>query len=402
MSDKLIQTINKFSATIHNEADFKSKLESGKQLRVKYGIDPTAPDVHLGHTVPLRLLRAFQDLGHKAVIIIGNATAKVGDPSGRDETRANKTPEQIKNNAKKYLEQIGKIINIEYAEINLNGNWFDSINFEGLLLLLSKFTVQQILTRDDFSKRMTSNTPISLHELLYPIMQGYDSVMVDADIEIGGTEQLFNMNVGRDMQRMWGKEPQVVITLPILRGIDGTKRMGKSLGNYIGISELPSDIYAKVMSIPDDLMKEWFALLTDVSEENVKSFFAIHQPRDVKKLLANHIVRQYYGVTAAAVASEAWTAQFTNKTIPETVEEVFLSKSTILTEAGMVNIVNLIKNMGFTASNNESRRMIEQNAVSIFSNEFIKIPIENINVYFYPIDGTVYKVGRKIRKLRLI
>lgn len=394
----MIENIKKFSAIVHNELELEKKLQTNKPLRIKYGIDPTAPNVHLGHTVPLRLLRSFQQLGHTAVIIIGNATAKVGDPSGRDETRANKTTEQIKDNVKNYLDQIGKIIDIDKAEINYNDNWFGDMSFDLVLSLLSKFTVQQILTRDDFSKRMSSNIPISMHELLYPIMQGYDSVMVDADVEIGGTEQLFNMNMGRDLQRMWNKQPQIVITLPILRGTDGTKRMGKSLENYIGISELPFEIYSKVMSIPDDLMREWFSLLTDNCKDAIDSFFSEYKPRDVKKILAKQIVSQFYDENAGLMAEKSWILQFTNKTIPDIIEEVYLKKS----EVENVNIVNLLRIMGFASSNNESRRLIEQNSVSVFSTEFEKVSVEKINVCFLPVDGTVYKVGRKIRKLKLI
>lgn len=402
-SATLVEAIKRFSATIHGEADLKAKLDSGKPLRVKYGIDPTAPDVHLGHTVPLRLLRAFQDLGHKAVIIVGNATAKVGDPSGRDETRAVKPPDQIKSNAKKYMDQIGKIVKVEDAEVHLNGNWFDTVNFDGLLTLLSKFTVQQILTRDDFAKRMAGNVPISLHELLYPIMQGYDSVMMETDVEIGGTEQLFNMNMGRDMQRMWNQSPQAVITLPILRGTDGVRRMGKSLGNYIGINEVPSEMYAKVMSIPDDLMREWFALLTDVCQDAVESFFVMHQPRDVKKLLASHIVRQYHGMTASVIAGDAWTAQFTNRSVPDVIEEVFLTRAAVLDEHGSAKYATLLKEMGLAASNNDARRLIEQNAVSsLVDGEFVKVGPSNVAASIKPVDGEVIKVGRKIRKLRLV
>lgn len=406
----LVDTIKQFSGTIHGESELKSKLDIGKPLRIKYGIDPTAPDVHLGHTVPLRLLRSLQDLGHKAVIVIGNATARVGDPSGRDETRVTKTSEQIRENSQKYLDQIGKVINIADAEIQMNGNWFGSINFDGLLHLVSKFTVQQILTREDFSKRMNSNVPIFMHELLYPVMQGYDSVMINADIEIGGTEQLFNMNMGRDMQKMWSKRPQIVITLPILRGTDGTRRMGKSLGNYIGINESPFEMYSKVMSIPDDLMREWFSLLTNISSDTVDSFFTLHTPKIIKTHLADHIVRQYHDDTCASKAAKDWTTQFTDKGVPSEVEEIHIHKAVMLDDKGMCKYSTALKEMGFAASNNEARRFIEQNAVSVLSNEvckdkqasFVKIAVGLVNACFIPHDGMVFKVGRRIRKLRIV
>lgn len=404
-----VEAIKRFSAVIHGEAELRKKLDEGRPLRVKYGIDPTAPDVHLGHTVPLRLLKTLMDFGHYGIIIIGNATAKVGDPSGRDETRAGKTQEQVRENADRYLEQIGKVIDIVAADVQYNDRWFGAMNFDGVMTLLSRFTVQQILTRDDFSKRMASNTPIAMNELMYPLMQGYDSVMMEADIEIGGTEQLFNMNVGRDMLRMWDRPPQVVVTLPILRGTDGTRRMGKSLGNYIGISEPSFSMYSKVMSIPDDLMREWFSLLTDICPTTVDSFFVLHSPMEVKKILAYNITRQYHGENAAAFSARSWTTQFTNKGVPDVVEEVFLSRPALLDGDGGVLYSTLLKEMGLAESNNKARQLIEQNAVSILAHpesqlagKFVKVDPGYVKAGLKPIDGEVFKVGRKIRKLRLV
>src|SRR5271168_5305534 len=240
-------------------------LESGKPLRVKYGIDPTGIDVHLGHTVPLRKLRLFQELGHQAVLIIGNYTALVGDPSGRDQTRARLTQEQVEANSVDYLRQVSKIIHIDRTEVTRNGDWFSKFGFLDVLALTSKITMQRMLERDDFTQRVQKGTPIYLHECLYPLMQGHDSVAIKADVELGGSEQLFSLMVGRDLQRDAGQEPQVCLTLPILRGTDGVRRMGKSLGNYIGVGERPYDQFAKTMSIDDKIMSEWFELLTDCS-----------------------------------------------------------------------------------------------------------------------------------------
>src|SRR5437016_233733 len=306
------------------EAELRKKLERslrpGKPLRVKYGIDPTGIDVHLGHTVPLRKLRVVQELGHQAVLIIGNYTALVGDPSGRDQTRARLTPEQVEANARDYLAQICKIIDIDRTEVTHNGDWFGRMTFLDVMALTSKITVQRVLERDDFTKRFKADpsVPIYLHECLYPLMQGYDSVEVRADVELGGSEQLFNLMVGRDLQNDAGQEPQVCLTLPILRGLDGVRRMGKSLGNYIGVGEPANEQFAKVMSIPDVLMEEWFTLLTDrkpeeitrlTSDEANPEMTMIH-PMEAKKLLAKDIVSFYHGAEAAAVARGAWERQF--------------------------------------------------------------------------------------------
>src|SRR5262245_1141584 len=251
-------------------AKLDKSLKTGKPLRVKYGIDPTGIDVHLGHTVPLRKLRQFQDLGHKAVLIIGNYTALVGDPSGRDETRKSLTQEQVEANAKDYLKQISRIIDASRAEVRFNGEWFAKFNFLDVLRMMGQITLQRMLERDDFTKRVREGKPISLHECLYPLMQGYDSVAINADVELGGSEQLFNLMVGRDLRRnadqrgfAKAQERQVAITLPILRGLDGHRKMGKSLENYIGVGESADQQFGKTMSIPDDLMRDWFTLLTD-------------------------------------------------------------------------------------------------------------------------------------------
>src|SRR5438067_6794014 len=257
--DEQLALIRRGVEQIVPEEELRQKLQrslqSGKPLRIKYGIDPTGIDVHLGHTVPLRKLRLFQELGHHAVLIIGNYTALVGDPSGRDQTRARLTPEQVEANARDYLKQVSKVIDIDKTEVTHNGDWYSKFQFLDVLALTSKITVQRMLERDDFTKRRETGTPIYLHECLYPLMQGHDSVEIQADIELGGSEQLFSLMVARDLQRDAGQEPQVCITLPILRGLDGVRRMGKSLGNYIGVGESAYDMFAKVMSVPDELMR---------------------------------------------------------------------------------------------------------------------------------------------------
>src|SRR5262245_33155689 len=291
--DEQLALIRRGAAQIEREDELRKKLErsvaTGKPLRVKYGIDPTAADVHLGHTVPLRKMRLFQELGHQAVLIIGNYTALVGDPSGRDQTRARLTQEQVEANAHDYLRQISRVIDIERTEVTRNGDWFSKFSFLDVMALTSKITVQRMLERDDFTKRFRADpsVPIYLHECLYPLMQGHDSVEIRADVELGGSEQLFNLMVGRKLQESAGQEPQVCLTLPILRGLDGERRMGKSLGNYIGVGEPAQSQFDKTMSIPDPLMREWFELLTDRSPEEVAALTdpQVTHPMAAKKLL---------------------------------------------------------------------------------------------------------------------
>ena len=261
--DEQLAILVRGAAQVETVAELRKKLEKGKPLRVKYGIDPTGFDVHLGHTVPLRKLRQFQELGHTAVLIIGTATAQVGDPSGRDDSRQGLTTEQIDKNAESYLKQIARVVDITKAEVRPNGEWFHKFDFAKMLRLLGSTTIQRMLERDDFTKRMRAGTPIYMHECLYPLMQGHDSVEIHADVELGGTEQLYNLMVGRNLQRAAGQEPQICLTMPILVGLDGEKKMGKSLGNYIGVGESAKDQFGKTMSIPDGLMKDWFTLLTD-------------------------------------------------------------------------------------------------------------------------------------------
>ena len=286
------------------EAEFIKKLErsvrENRPLRVKYGIDPTGIDVHLGHTVPLRKLRQFQDLGHTAVIIIGNYTALVGDPSGRDETRAKLTESQVDANARDYLEQVGRLIDMSKAEVHHNGDWFSRWSFLDVLELTRKMTMGQITAREDFAKRIAAEKPVYLHECLYPLMQGWDSVEIRADVELGGTEQLFSLLVARDLQQGQGQEPQVALTMPILVGTDGVRRMGKSLGNYIGVGETAENQFGKIMSVPDEPMRQYFTLLTEIPLAEVDRLLAPEvNPRDAKEVLGKAIVAQYHGEQAA-------------------------------------------------------------------------------------------------------
>src|SRR3954449_8722566 len=309
--DEQLQILKRGVEQIVPENEFRKKLERSlredRPLRVKYGIDPTGIDVHLGHTVPLRKLRQFQDLGHKAVIIIGNYTALVGDPSGRDETRASLTEAQVAANARDYLKQVGRIIDLEKAEVYHNGDWFSKWAFLDVLNLMRHMTLGQIAAREDFAKRIAAEKPVYLHECLYPLMQGWDSVEIRADVELGGTEQLFSLLVARDLQQSEGQEGQVAMTLPILVGTDGVRRMGKSLGNYIGVAEAPESQFGKVMSIPDEPMLQYFTLLTDLPLAEVGQFLAPGvNPRDAKEVLGKAIVAQYHGADAADRAAAAF------------------------------------------------------------------------------------------------
>jgi tyrosyl-tRNA synthetase len=388
---------------IEPEAELRQKLDrsvkSAKPLRVKYGIDPTGIDVHLGHTVPLRKLRLFQELGHHAVLIIGNYTALVGDPSGRDKTRAQLTQEQVETNAKDYLKQVSKVIDITRTEVRPNGEWFGKFNFLDVLELTKKITMQRMLERDDFTKRRESGTPIYLHECLYPLMQGHDSVEIRADIELGGSEQLFSLMVGRDLQRDANQEPQVCITLPILRGLDGARRMGKSLGNYIGVGEPAQMQFDKTMSIPDELMPEWSTLLTDRGKEEITRLTdaKMTHPMEAKKTLAADIVTFYYGADAAAAARTEWERRFSGKQDPTEIPEVKLTASS-LTD-GRLPITKLLVAFKLAPSGNEARRLVQQGAVTIGPD---REKITDPNALVAVTDGLIVRVGsRRIVRVRV-
>ncbi len=382
------------AAQVETVAELKRKLEksrvSGQPLRVKYGIDPTGFDVHLGHTVPLRKLRQFQELGHTAVLIIGTATAQVGDPSGRDSSRAGLTEEQIAKNAESYLVQIAKVVDIDKAEIRPNRDWFGKFGFNEMLQLLAKTTVQQILAREDFANRVKSGTAIYLHECLYPLMQGWDSVEIRADVELGGTEQLFNLMVGRDLQKDAGQAPQVPMTLPILRGLDGEKKMGKSLGNYIGVGEAAKEQFGKTMRIPDGLMREWFTLLTDLGEGEIAGVL-MGKPNEAKKRLGAEIVKWFHGAAGADAVLADWKKQFEDHGDPENIPEVSISASEIV--EGQIGVLKLIVLAGLAKSNGEARKKIEEGAFN-YGPDRAKPQDYKAAVPVAP--GLILRLGRKI------
>ena len=403
---KAVKTVDEQLALIRRgaeivpEPELRQKLErsvkTGKPLRVKYGIDPTGIDVHLGHTVPLRKLRLFQELGHQAVLIIGNYTALVGDPSGRDETRARLTAEQVEINARDYLKQVSKVIDISKAEVTHNGDWFSRLSFLDVVHLTSKITMQRMLERDEFTKRLKEGRPIYLHECLYPLMQGRDSVEIRADIELGGTEQHFSLMVGRDLQRDAGQEPQICVTLPILRGLDGQRRMGKSLGNYIGVAEPAYDMFAKTMSVPDDLMREWFELLTDRSADEITTLLAAG-PMQAKKILGKDIASFYYGRQAAEEAAAEWSRRFSQRQDPTDIPEASLAAVEL--SDGKMWICKLLVSLGLAKSNNEARRLVTQGGVTIGPDrEKIADPTTNVTVT----NGLIVRAGKlQVVRVRL-
>ena len=383
------------------EDEFLKKLtrsvRENRPLRVKYGIDPTGIDVHLGHTVPLRKLRQFQDLGHTAVIIIGNYTALVGDPSGRDETRSALTQEQVEANAVDYLTQVGKIIDLSKAEVHRNGDWFSNWRFLDVLDLTRRMTIGQMTAREDFAKRIAAEKPVYLHECLYPLMQGWDSVEIKADVELGGTEQLFSLLVARDLQVSQGQEPQVAMTLPILVGTDGTRRMGKSLGNYIGVAESAENQFGKVMSIPDEPMRQYFTLLTDLEFTEVDRLLAREvNPREAKEVLGRQIVRQYHGEEAAERAA----GEFRRRALrldPDEIPEVAIDAGLVDPE-GRIPAPKLIVALGFESSTSNARRVIEQGGFNIGPEREV---INDPKALVYATDGLVVRVGkRKIARVR--
>ena len=387
------------AAQVETVSEFRQKLERSRAsqtpLRVKYGIDPTGFDVHLGHTVPLRKLRQFQELGHTAVLIIGTATAQVGDPSGRDSSRAGLTEEQIAKNAESYLVQIARVVDVSKAEVRSNREWFGRFGFNEMLRLLAQSTVQQILAREDFANRMASGTAIHLHECLYPLMQGWDSVEIRADVELGGTEQLFNLMVGRDLQRNAGQPPQVPMTLPILRGLDGEKKMGKSLGNYIGVGEPLNDQFGKTMRIPDGLMREWFSLLTDLGDGEIASILT-GKPNEAKKRLGAEIVKGFHGEAGAAAVQADWKKQFEEQGDPDVMPEVVVRAEDLVN--GQLGVLKLIVLAGLAKSNSEARKKVEEGAFN-YGPERTKPADYKATV---PVsDGVVIRLGRRVLRVRI-
>lgn len=355
--------------TLLPEEDFKKKLaksiETNTPLIIKLGLDPTAPDIHLGHTVVLRKLKTFQDLGHQIVIVIGDFTARIGDPSGKSATRPPLDEAAVVRNAATYKEQIFKVLDESKTKVVYNSEWLSKLSFEDVLKLAAKYTVARMLERDDFQKRYTEGRAIGVHEFMYPLMQGYDSVALHADVEFGGTDQTFNLLVGRHLQGEFGQEPQTVITMPILEGLDGVQKMSKSLGNYIGISEAPTEMYGKAMSIPDELMMRYFMLVTDMSIEEQEELAAALEagtahPRDTKMKLAHTIVRLYHGDVAADDAQEQFVRVFQKHALPTDIPAYEMAAPT-----EPVFIPQLLTDAGLTSSNSEARRSIKAGAFKI-------------------------------------
>lgn len=372
---------------IINEDELIEKLKKGRPLRVKLGVDPTSPDIHLGHTVVLNKLRDFQNLGHQVVLIIGNGTAVIGDPSGRDKARALLTQEEIEKNAKYYSEQAFKILYKDKTEIRFNGDWLLPLTLKEIVSLASHFTVARILERDDFFNRYKQGNAIYLHEFLYPVMQAYDSIFIDADVELGGTDQKFNLLCGRELQKEFGKEPQIAILMPILRGIDGVKRMGKSLQNYIGINESPDEMFGKIMSITDHLIIEYFELLTNTDPEEIEniklSMEKGENPMKFKLRLAKEIVKRYHSEEDAIKAEENFIKVFSKKEIPEDIEIFEVNQEEI-------NLIDFLKEKNLIQSKSEGRRLFEQGGIYINGERF------NEPSFILKIDGEkIIKIGKR-------
>jgi tyrosyl-tRNA synthetase len=380
------------------EAELAQKLEhslkSGTPLRVKYGIDPTGIDVHLGHTVPLRKIRQFQELGHQAVIIIGNYTALVGDPSGRDQTRARLTQDQVEENAKDYLTQVGKVVDLSRAEVVRNGDWFSAMSFLDILELTSKVTVAQLLNRDDFAKRFASEQPIFLHECLYPVMQAWDSVKIKADIELGGTEQLYSFMLARTLQHTQDMPQQVGVMTPILVGLDGVRRMGKSLGNYIGIAEAPYEMMKKFMQLPDAVMRMYFELLTDIPLSAVDVLLAGH-PKDAKLALGKAVIGEYHGPLAGDEAAARWQHEIGSGSLPpesEIAEAVLRSNQ--LSPDGAMQAAMLLKELRLCESTSEAMRKIAEGGAFYYDGDR-KVKIADRKDWISITSGLLVGVGKK-------
>ena len=361
---KAIELISRGAEEVLIEEELKKKLDSGKRLNIKAGFDPTAPDLHLGHTVLINKLRQFQTLGHQIIFLIGDFTGMIGDPSGKSATRPPLSAEEVKENANTYQEQIFKILDPDLTKVVFNSSWMNKVNAADLIRLASHHTVARMLERDDFDKRYKSNQPISIHEFLYPLIQGHDSVVLDADVELGGTDQKFNLLVGRQLQEVHGKSPQVVITMPILEGLDGNQKMSKSLGNYIGIDEPAKEMFGKIMSISDDLMWRYFELLSfkDLGEiEQYKEQVETGtNPRDIKFELAEEIITRFHNSKLAQDAKNDFVKRFSNNAIPDVIDEIEIK----VNDKGVV-FANLLKEIKLVSSTSDAHRMIKQAAVKI-------------------------------------
>ena len=384
-----LKLINRGTDEILTESDLKKKLDSGKQLIIKAGFDPTAPDLHLGHTVLLNKLRHFQDLGHRVVFLIGDFTGRIGDPSGTNKTRPTLDAKDLEENAKTYERQVFKILKKDLTDVRFNSEWCEKLGADGLIRLAAKYNVARMLERDDFSKRFSENKSIAIHEFLYPLVQGYDSVALKADVELGGTDQKFNLLVGRELQRDYDQEPQVVITVPILEGLDGVKKMSKSLNNYVAIDEEPDEMFGKIMSISDDLMWRWFELLSFMSEEEINSLKKEMQdgknPRDIKFILAEEIVDRFHKDGDGQKCKESFLNRFQKGQIPENVDSVKVN-----IDGESILLVNLLKETNMIASVSEGNRLIKQGGIKVNS-EKVNDPKFEISVN----SENLYQVGKR-------
>jgi len=384
LSSEFFKRLRERAVEIRVEDHLHSRLERGDSLRVKLGLDPTAPDLHIGHLVVLDVLRAFQDDGHTVVLIVGDFTAMIGDPSGRSETRPILTREQVDAAARTYLEQIHLVLRREKLEVRRNSEWLGEMKGADVLRLLGKATLQQVLQREDFADRIKAGTPIGAHEILYPFNQAYDSVAVHADVEIGGTDQLFNLLFGRDIQKAYGQEPQDIAVFPLLEGTDGSLKMGKSLGNYIGLTEPPEQIYGKTMSIPDTLIEKYLRLVSGLSPREIDVVLAL-KPRDAKAALARQLVKRLHGEEAAGRAEADFETKFRKREIPEDIEE---------RDVHSADPESALLNLGLAKSRHEARRLIEQGGV--------RADNEKVGLDYKLRDGQVLSVGkRRFVRIRL-
>lgn len=390
-----LKIIKKGAAEIISEEDIVKKLEKSakenKPLTIKLGLDPSAPDIHLGHTVVLRKMKAFQDLGHQVVIIIGDATGMIGDPTGKSAVRKQLSHDQVLENARTYQEQIFKILDREKTIVKFNSEWLQTMNFMDVANLASKYTVARMLERDDFKKRFASNQSISIHEFFYPLMQGYDSVAIKADIEMGGTDQKFNILMGRTLQKEYDQEPQIALLMPIIEGTDGVKKMSKSLGNYIGISEAPNDMYGKTMSIPDELIIRYFELVTDEHPDSIEAMKSdIEQdkvnPRDLKMKLAKEVVKLYHGEEKALEAEQYFKSVFQKKNIPDDIAEMEVSIEEC--EEGLFFIPKIVTGLKLSPSTSEARRLLKQGGIKLNGEK-----VENDKIALET--GDIIQVGKR-------
>ncbi len=388
---KQLDTLKRGTVEIFNEQDLAEKLavsaKENRPLRIKLGLDPTSPDIHLGHTVVLRKMRQFQDLGHRAVLIIGDYTARIGDPTGQNVTRPMLTTDQIETNAQTYLEQAGKILNTskEKLEVRHNSEWLEKLTLMELIQIAAKKTVAQMLQRDSFKLRLQKEIDVYVHEFIYPLMQGYDSVAIQSDVELGGTDQTFNNLIGRDIQRAYDHSPQVVITMPILVGLDGTEKMSKSKGNYVGVTDQPNDMFGKIMSISDDMMENYFTLLTDLPTDKIAELTDSSKthPKDAKVLLGKTIVTQFYNEATAQLAAAEFEKVFAKKQLPDDIPEFELPEE-------LISVKQLLLACKLVETGGEAKRMCSQSAVTIDGQK-----VTDPNAEITPKDGTVIQVGKR-------